>query len=54
MSGCLGLFAPKVGQVSGNVAYSSGAPIEGATVQLGSVSATTDVQGNFAFRNVSH
>lgn len=40
--------------MSGNVAYSRGAPIEGATVQLGSVSATTDVQGNFAFRNVSH
>lgn len=49
VTGCLNLFAPKVGDVRGKVTYESGTPIEGAEVKLGTAVAKTNAQGEYAF-----
>lgn len=52
VSGCLNLFAPKVGEVKGKVAYESGTPIPDAQVKLGTAVAKTNAQGEYAFINM--
>jgi len=52
LTGCLNLFAPKTQTVSGTVRYESGAPIAGADVKLGTMTAKTNAQGQFQFTNV--
>lgn len=54
VSGCLNLFAPKVGEVRGKVTYASGTPIADAEVKLGTAVAKTNAQGEFAFLNIKH
>lgn len=54
VTGCLNLFAPKVGEVRGKVTYESGTPIEGAEVKLGTAVAKTNAQGEYAFTKIRH
>lgn len=54
MSGCFGLFGPKVGQVNGTVKYKSGTPIPNADVRLGTETIKTNAQGQFSFSKIKH
>lgn len=54
MSGCLGLFGPKVGQVSGTVTWDDDTPIAGATVKVADQTATTNANGAYVLTKIKH
>lgn len=55
LGGCLSVFGPREAEVAGTVKYVDGTPVADATVQLGSLQATTGANGAFKFaQKVKH
>lgn len=55
MSGCLGLFGPKVGQVGGKITYKDdGSAVAGAIVKVAGKSFTTKSDGVYLLKDIKH